>query len=128
MQVKVVDKITIQPKQDFILVKVDSDDDLERTKGGIIIPKGSIINKKTHTGTVVAVGPGRADPSDTTRTIPMQSKVGERITFAVSIGFPVVMGPDEVEHVIIKDYDAMGVVIEESHMEEVDEHSPRIIV
>ena len=110
---KVVDKLEIAPNNDFVLVKVDSDDAEEVTSGGIIVPRGALQNKKTCTGIVVSAGPGRIDPS-TKCLLPMTAVVGSRILFAAFIGYPIMIG-FEGEHVIIKDYDIMAVVKEDAH-------------
>ena len=110
---KIVDDITIQPNHDFVLVKVDSADDEELTSGGIIIPHGVIQNKKTGTGTVVAVGQGRRDTSSG-KILPMSADVGQRVIFAAFIGYPISLGTKGL-HIMIKDYDLMGIVCERAH-------------
>lgn len=114
-KIKVVKDITLTPNHDFIVVKADKDSSLERTKGGIIIPHEVINNKRTQTGTIVGVGPGRFDPTTGNR-IPMQSEVGQRIVFALMIGYPVDVGDDR--YYIIKDYDAMSVIKEDVEWQE----------
>lgn len=111
-KVKVVEELYIQPASEFILVKVDPEDD-EQTAGGIIIPVGALANKKTITGTISAVGPGRRDPQDIKRRIPIDCEVDERIIFAAFIGYPLVIKGEE--HVIIKHNDIMGRVDEKFH-------------
>lgn len=103
-KIKVIHDIGIIPHNDFVLVKVDRDEDME-VKGGIIIPTMAIQNKKTQTGTVAAVGPGKIVNGEVQE---MKCKVGDRIIFACFIGYPMVLG-EKGEHVVIKDYDAMGV-------------------
>lgn len=106
----------IEPKHDFVVVKVDRDEDLE-TAGGIIIPAATLQNKKTMTGEIVAIGPGREN-MDGSGKIPMQCKLGDHVILAVFIGYPVAIREgdapsDLVDYVIVKDYDVMGIVSRE---------------
>lgn len=112
-KVKVIDKLEIVPQTEFILVKVDQDQD-EKTSGGIIVPMGALQNKKTQTGVIVAVGPGRIDPQGIRTRVPMDCEVGQKVLFACYIGYPIMIS--NVEHVIIKHNDVMAVVHEESHI------------
>lgn len=123
-QVKVIDKLEIVPQGEFILVKVDQEDD-EKTAGGIIIPVGALQNKKTQTGVIVGVGKGRrslvhcdVDDTELFPRIPMDCQVGQRILFACFIGYPIMIAREE--HVIIKFNDIMGFVNEVAHMVEDD--------
>lgn len=116
-RVKVVEKLEIEPASEFIVVKVEAEDD-EKTAGGIIIPTGALANKKTQTGVVMSVGPGRRDPQNIERRIPVDCSVGERIIFACYIGYPLVIKGEE--YVIIKHTDIMGRVHEDSHYVEGD--------
>lgn len=119
MKVKVIDKLDILPSGEFILVKVDKDDDEVKTAGGVIIPTYALENKKTHTGVIVAIGEGRRPVQPIASSIeeypkaPMDADVGERILFAAFIGYPLVI--QGVEHVIIKINDIMARVHEEFH-------------
>ena len=117
-KVKIVEELKIHPASEFILVKVDQEDD-EQTAGGIIIPTGALQNKKTVTGVIVEVGPGRRDPQDIHRRVPMDCEPGERILFAAFIGYPLVIKGEEF--VIIKHNDIMGWVNEKSRYVEGEE-------
>lgn len=117
-RVKVVEKLELKPATEFIVVKVDQEED-EQTAGGIIIPTGALANKKTQTGTIVAVGPGRRDPQNIERRVPIDCEPGERILFACYIGYPVVIKGEE--YVIIKHNDIMARVAEDSHFVEGDD-------
>jgi len=110
-QVKVVDSIKGHPLHDIVLVKV-IDEELEATRGGIIVPQGALLNKKTMTGEVVAVGPGRI--SESGEKIPMQSEIGMRVIIPIATGYPVVLG-DQGEHIILKDRDIFLRIDEEWH-------------
>lgn len=123
-KIKKINKLEINPTSEFILVKVDPDEDVERTAGGILIPKGALNNKKTQTGTVVAIGSGRRDPHNMDKRIPMDCDVGQKILFAVYIGYPVMVPGDEghhEEHVIIKHSDIMAFVKEDFEYVEDDD-------
>lgn len=111
-RVKVIDKLEIFPVSEYILVKVDPDED-ERTSGGIIIPAGALQNKKTQTGVIAKVGPGRRDPQGFERRIPVDCEVGDRIIFACYIGYPLVIKSEE--YVLIKHNDIMGFIHEDFH-------------
>ena len=116
---KVVHSIKVKPNHDFVVIRVDDESALEVTSGGIITPPTVVQNKKTQTGVVVEIGPGRVG-SDGER-LPMQCAINQRVVFAQFIGYPLVLG-DRGTHVIIKDYDVMGVVHEEA--EYLDEINP----
>lgn len=119
-KVKVIKSTTLKPKTEFILVSVDPEEDL-MTDGGIIVPPQAQPNKKTQTGTIVAVGPGLIDRTrmkdqDSTYDqdyprIPVEVNVGERVLFAAFIGYPIFI--DGSPHVIIKHLDIMSDLEEE---------------
>ncbi len=113
-QIKIVDNVSIYPSHDYVVVRVDGENLLESTSGGIIIPFEVARNKKTETGVVVAVGPGRV-AQGTGVFVPMRTKVGDRVIYATYIGYPVRLGK-KGHHVVIKDYDVMGSIDEQSHM------------
>lgn len=116
--VKIIDKLELIPRGEYIVVKVDKEEP-EKTAGGIIIPTAALANKKTQTGTIIAVGPGRRDPQDTSKLIPMDCAVGDRILFAAYIGYPYVIKQEE--YIIIKHLDIMSNILEESHMIDSDD-------
>lgn len=122
-KIKIVDKLEVKPQTEFILVKVDPDQDAEtKTAGGIIIPTAAMTNKKTQTGVIVGVGEGRRDPNDWSKRVPVDCKIGDHILFACFIGYPLVI--KDQEHVIIKHNDIMAIVNEESRVVEDDGSVP----
>jgi chaperonin GroES len=75
-----------------------------RTASGIIIPDNA--KEKPQEGEAVAVGPGGRDESG--RLIPIDVKVGDRVLFGKWSGTEVKI--DEVEYLIMKESDVMGVL------------------
>lgn len=61
-------KTTIQPTEDRVVVTPEPHE--EKTASGIILPQND--QEKSHTGTIVAVGPGTKDN-------PLTLKVGDRV-------------------------------------------------
>ena len=66
----------IRPLQDRVLVK-RLEDEVEKTKGGIIIPDTA--KEKPQQGKVIAVGKGKAN--DDGKVTPLDVKVGDTILF-----------------------------------------------
>jgi len=77
-----------------------------RTAAGIIIPDNA--KEKPQRGEVVAVGPGGRDESG--KLIPIDVKVGDQVLFGKWSGTEIKI--DEVEYLIMKESDIMGVLIE----------------
>ena len=77
-----------------------------KTAGGIIIPDTA--QEKPQQGNVSAVGAGGRDESG--KLIPIDVKVGDRILFGKWSGTEVKI--DDVEYLIMKESDIMGVLIE----------------
>jgi chaperonin GroES len=77
-----------------------------KTAGGIIIPDTA--QEKPQQGKVIAVGPGGRDENG--KLIPIDVKVGNRILFGKWSGTEVKI--DDVEYLIMKDSDIMGVLVE----------------
>ncbi|MCG8434620.1 MAG: co-chaperone GroES [Gammaproteobacteria bacterium] len=107
---KVIEDVEIKPKHDFVCVRSDHENDLEMTTGGVIIPREVQTNKKTQTGTIVAVGPGRYGGDG--KRVRMQSEVGQRVLFAQFIGYPLDVNSERFY--MIKDYDIMAIVEEKA--------------
>lgn len=64
------------PLEDQVLIELDTAE--KETKGGIILPDSA--QKKSSTGVVVAVGPGKwSDRND--RHIPVSCEVGQTVLF-----------------------------------------------
>ena len=92
----------VKPLYDRILVRrLDPKDEV---KGGIIIPDTA--KEKPMEAKIVAVGAGRVDKSG--KRIPMEVKVGDRVLIGKYSGQEVKI--DEVEHVILREDDVLGIV------------------
>lgn len=68
----------IMPLGDRILLKPLSEEEVNKTSSGIIIPD-TVSKEKPEQGTVIAVGEGRWDQG---KKIPMSVKVGDRVVFS----------------------------------------------
>ena len=77
-----------------------------RTAAGIIIPDTA--KEKPQQGEVIAVGPGGRDENG--KLIPIDVKAGDRVLFGKWSGTEVKI--DDVEYLIMKESDIMGVLIE----------------
>src|SRR3989475_11284114 len=95
-------RMKVKPLHDRVLVKrVDPE---EKVKGGIIIPDTA--KEKPLEGKVVAVGTGRLD--DDGKRIPLEVKVGDRVLVGKYAGTEIKI--DEVEHVIVREDEVLGVI------------------
>ena len=92
----------VKPLYDRILVR--RLDPREEVKGGIVIPDTA--KEKPMEGKVVAVGAGRLDKSG--KRIPIEVKVGDKVLIGKYAGTEVKI--DEVEHVIVKEDEVLGIV------------------
>ena len=91
-----------RPLHDRVVVKrVDED---KKTKGGIIIPETA--QEKPMQGEVISVGPGGRDESG--KLIPIDVKTGDFVLFGKWSGTEVKI--DDVEYLIMKESDIMGVL------------------
>jgi chaperonin GroES len=93
----------IRPLQDRVLVK-RLEDELEKTKGGIIIPDTA--KEKPQQGKVIAVGKGKV--GDDGKVTPMDVKVGDKILFGKYAGSEIKL--DGEEHLIMREEDILGVL------------------
>jgi len=92
----------VKPLHDRILVKrVEAE---EKMKGGIIIPDTA--KEKPLEGKIVAIGSGRLD--DHGKRIPLEVKVGDRVLIGKYAGTEVKI--DDVEHVIVREDEVLGVI------------------
>ena len=92
----------VKPLNDRVLIKrVDAE---EKAKGGIIIPDTA--KEKPLEGKVVAVGAGRL--GDDGKRIPLDVKVGDRVLVGKYTGTEIKI--HEVEHVIIREDEILGVI------------------
>ena len=80
------------------------ENDVEKTKGGIIIPDTA--KEKPEQGKIVAVGKGKVN--DDGKLMPVGVKVGDTILFGKYSGSEVEL--DGEEHLIMREEDILGVV------------------
>ena len=93
----------IRPLQDRVLVK-RLEDELEKTKGGIVIPDTA--KEKPQQGKVIAAGKGKVN--DDGKVTPLDVKVGDTILFGKYSGSEIKI--DGEEHLIMREDDILGVV------------------
>ncbi len=91
-----------KPLRDRVLVKYS--EEAEKTAGGLYIPDSA--KEKPQKGEVVAVGSGRV--TDDGKLQPMSVKVGDTVLFDKYSGSKVTM--DDVEYLIIREEDVLGIV------------------
>ncbi len=94
--------MNFRPLQDRILV--ERVEEVEKTKGGIIIPDTA--KEKPAEGKIIAMGNGRV--TDDGKVIPMDLKVGDTILFSKYGGTEVKF--DGVDYLIMRQDDVLGVV------------------
>jgi chaperonin GroES len=93
-----------RPLHDRVVVKrIDAE---AKTSGGIIIPDTA--KEKPQQGEVIAVGPGGRDEAG--KLVPIDVKAGDRVLFGKWSGTEVKI--DDVEYLIMKESDIMGVLVE----------------
>jgi chaperonin GroES len=92
----------IRPLHDRIIVK--RLEEVEKTKGGIIIPDTA--KEKPFEGRVVAVGKGKVLEDGTIR--PMEVKEGDRILFGKYSGTEIKLEGED--HLIVREDDILGIV------------------
>ena len=92
----------MRPLHDRILVK--RFEEKQTVKGGIIIPDTA--KEKPQEGTVIAVGAGKLDENG--KRIPLDVKAGDKILFGKYSGNEIKI--DEVEHVIMREEDVLGII------------------
>jgi len=88
----------IRPLLDRVLIKRIAQE--ETTESGIIIP--DVAKEKTHTGKVLAVGPGKLVDG---KIIPMSVKVGDVVFLPKYAGTEA-----SKDHIIIKEDEILGVI------------------
>jgi chaperonin GroES len=90
----------IIPIRDRIVVK--KLEDAPKTKGGLVIPEGSV--ERPTKGEVVAVGEGRL--TDDGKTLPMVVKAGDTVIFPKYSGHPLKV--DGEEFLILEEKEVLG--------------------
>jgi chaperonin GroES len=93
----------IRPLQDRVLVR-RIEDELEKTKGGIIIPDTA--KEKPQHGKVIAAGKGKTNEDG--KVTPLDVKVGDTILFGKYAGSEIKI--DGEEHLIMREEDILGIV------------------
>jgi chaperonin GroES len=93
----------IRPLQDRVIVK-RLEDEVEKTKGGIIIPDTA--KEKPQQAKVIAAGKGKIN--DDGKLTPLDVKVGDVILFGKYSGSEIKI--DGIEHLILREEDILGVV------------------
>jgi chaperonin GroES len=96
-------KLSIRPLRDRIIVK--RGEDIEQTKGGIIIPDSA--KEKPQEAEVVAIGSGRID--DKGKVVPLDVKVGDKIIFPKYSGTEIKI--NDQDYLIIREEDVQAVVL-----------------
>jgi chaperonin GroES len=92
----------VRPLNDRVLIK--RLDAKEMVRGGIIIPDSA--KEKPMEGEVIAVGPGKLD--ETGKLMPMSVKAGDKVLVGKYAGTEIKI--EEVEHVIVREDEILGVV------------------
>ena len=97
--------MTLKPLGDRIVVRVI--EELERTKGGIVLPDTA--KEKPQEAEVLAIGPGGRNEKG--ERIPMEVKVGDRVIFAKYSGTE--FKQDDEEYLILRESDVLATVVRE---------------
>ena len=92
----------VKPLNDRVLVR--RLEAKEMLRGGIIIPDTA--KEKPLEGEVIAVGPGRTD--DNGKVVAMSVKAGDKVLVGKYAGTEIKI--DEVEHVIVREDEILGIV------------------
>ena len=92
----------IRPLQDRLVVKRLAE--VEKTKGGIIIPDTA--KEKPVEGEVIAVGNGKV--ADDGKQRPLDVKKGDRVLFGKYSGTEIKI--DGIEHLILREDEVLGIL------------------
>ena len=96
------DNMNSKPLFDRVVIQVDPVE--EKTSAGFYIPASS--TEKANTGTVVAVGPGRANKDGA--IIPMIVQVNDRVMFPVSAGIKVKIDGEDL--LVVKEDELIAIL------------------
>jgi chaperonin GroES len=96
-------KLNIRPLRDRLIVR--RGEQLEKTKGGIIIPETA--KEKPQEAEVVAVGSGRVDEAG--KVIPLDVKVGDRVLFGKYSGDEIQIEGED--YLILQENDIKAVIL-----------------
>lgn len=100
---KLLNCMKLKPITDHIIIEPIKEE--EKTKGGIILPQSSE-KERPEQGTVIAVGPGKANSSG--NIVPMEVKEGDKVIFTK-------YGPQEIkvgdkEYLIASQDDILAII------------------
>ncbi len=91
-----------KPLKDRVLVKYS--EEAEKSTGGLYIPDSA--KEKPQRGEIIAIGPGRV--TDDGKLQKMDVKVGDTVLFEKYSGSKINI--DDVEYLIIKEEDILGII------------------
>ena len=94
--------MNVRPLQDRILVR--RTEEVEKTRGGIIIPDSA--KERPLEGSVIAVGSGKRLEDGT--LVKLDVKAGDRILFGKYAGTEIKV--DGIDHIIIREEEVLGVI------------------
>ncbi len=97
--------MNLKPLGDRIVVKVV--EELERTKGGIVLPDTA--KEKPQEAEVLACGPGARNEKG--ERVPMEVKVGDRVVFQKYSGTEFKM--EDEDYLILRESDVLAIVARE---------------
>lgn len=92
----------VKPLKDKILVK--RLEEVEKTKGGIVIPDTA--KEKPQFGRVIAVGKGKM--LEDGKIVPLELKEGQKVLFAKYAGTEIKI--DGEEHLILSEDEVLGII------------------
>jgi chaperonin GroES len=92
----------IKPLGDRVMIKPS--EELEKTKGGIVLPDTA--KEKPQEGKVVAVGEGKK--TDEGKVLPLSVKVGDKILYGKYSGTEITVEGEE--YLIIREEDILAVI------------------
>ena len=96
-------KSKIQPLQDRVLIKENTESKEKKTASGIIIPLSVEEDKGGKKGEVVAVGPGRMEEG---KVIPVSVEIGDNVLFQWGDKIKI----DDEEYYIVKESEILAVL------------------
>ena len=94
--------MNVRPLGDRILIK--RHEEVEKTRGGIIIPESA--KERPLEGTVIAVGSGKRLEDGTLQKLDV--KAGDKILFGKYAGTEIKV--DGVEHIIVREDEVLGII------------------
>ncbi len=94
--------MNVKPLGDRVIIQPS--EELEKTKGGIVLPDTA--KEKPQHGKVVAVGTGRK--TDDGKVIPLNVKVGDKVLYGKYSGTNITIEGDE--YLIVKEEEILAIV------------------